>query len=183
MKLDYLWSRNRLRSLLILLGVSALLSTQPEVQAQVAAPQVATPQETYTKSLTFATAGQSIWEGEDSLIFDKFLGYSWNPQVLASNNYYDASYEICDPTGLDLGCIGFSAGRFGAGASIDTGGTAGVRYVAKAIGGKVDVSYPIDLTINYPASGTLYPGDTYTISTAYAPGRAGPGPGAGPGRA
>lgn len=115
-----------------------------------------------------------MWDGSNEFTYEKFIGTDWNKR-LGSSDYVDAvitpAFQICDPIG-NLGCTTVPAvtlGVFGGGYHLNTDGQAGLRYVAKAIGGKVDVSYPIELTIKYPAGGTLYPGDTYTVSAAYVP--------------
>jgi hypothetical protein len=125
--------------------------------ALVAALALARPahaEQSYVKALTFSTSGQSQWasgwEYEPSV--GKFFGKSWNASASAGG------FE-------DLDIIG----TFGAAASASTSGVAGVGYYASVRGGSVSASYPLQVTLRYPDNGALYPGDSYTITTSFAP--------------
>ncbi|HEX8551089.1 MAG TPA: hypothetical protein VF681_05980 [Abditibacteriaceae bacterium] len=173
MKLSWLKSRRAAGTEKVVLGALLLATAAWPVRAQVA------PGQTYSKSLPFSTSGQSMWDGGASeFSYEKFIGVDWNKR-LGSSDYIELiitpAFTICDPFEIS-GCVtvpALSAGTFGGGYHLNTDGKAGLQYVAKAIGGKVDVSYPIELTVNYPAAGVLYPGDTYSITANYAPGATG----------
>jgi hypothetical protein len=125
--------------------------------ALVAALALARPahaEQSYVKALTFSTSGQSQWASgwEYKPSVGKFFGKSWN--AAASAGGFD-----------DIDVIG----TFGAAASASTSGVAGVGYYASVRGGSVSAAYPLQVTLRYPDNGALYPGDSYTITTSFAP--------------
>src|SRR5207302_2065440 len=85
----------------------------------------------------------------------------------------------CDPTGVcqalgggDSCCTTFTGiglGSFGASGSASTSGEIGFRPSVTVNGGAVNVSYPVQVTIQYPDAGTLYPGDPFTLFTSFVP--------------
>jgi hypothetical protein len=106
--------------------------------------------QTYQRDVTFQATGQSLFMG------DKSAGYnfskSWNESKSASdsiNTYLLGSWG----GGFDASCSG----------GMSLGFTGTVRDAA------IDILYPITVTMTYPDNGVLYPGDTFTISTAFAP--------------
>jgi hypothetical protein len=137
----------------------------------------------YTQSFTFNTSNQSQWAGGPQYMANWSDEYSvsWNNSV-AGGSFTDLatpSVTICDPTGVcqALGggsdCCstipGIDFGSFGAEGSASTSGKLGLRPGVTVNGGAVNVSYPVQVTLQYPDAGTLYPGDPFTLLTSFTP--------------
>jgi HYR domain-containing protein len=105
--------------------------------------------QTNQQQLFFLTSNQGMWaEG---------------PQYVSSySQLWGATWDASDSGG------GFTDG-FGAKAKVSTSGAIGLRPHLYVNGGAVSVSYPVQITVQYPDAGTLYPGDPFTISTSFAP--------------
>jgi hypothetical protein len=128
-----------------LFALIAILLSLASVQAQ----------QTYSQPVTFSTSNQSMWSPSLGT-----AGYSYDLPLTRSWFLIDGSSSYRHVPIL---------GRFGGGASIISFGKAGLDFNAYATSGSVDVSYPLTLTLTYPDSGTLSPGQTFTVSSAWVP--------------
>jgi hypothetical protein len=110
--------------------------------------------QTSQQNLSFSTADQSIWSAGSQYVLDysKFWGVNWT-------------------NGSSMGGVRTPDGLVSANATISTnGGQFGLTPGLSVSGGAASVSYPIQVTLLYPQSGTLHPGDSFTIMTSYVPG-------------
>src|SRR5437763_1122595 len=124
-QIGYLPRASRTRRLILPLLFSGLcLAHTPAHAAQ-----------TYSKSLTFGSSNQGMWNaGPDyQATYTDFWGPSWSGS--------DSAGDMSD--------------GFGATASASTNGTLGLRAHTYVRGGAVNVGYPIQVTIQYPDAGAL----------------------------
>ncbi len=120
----------------------------------------------YANSMTFQSAGQSIWGfGQGSFDFDYFLGPQWNTGTKTIGGYFDP----CTPE-VDLFLFTIPSlclGNFGASAALGTQGRAGLQLTAHADTGTTNVNYPVSVKLQFPDRGSILAGDTFAVTSNY----------------
>src|SRR5579871_1152292 len=116
-------------------------------------------QQTYTMNARFLTNNQSLWGNGASVGFDltQDLTVPWN-----TGDFDEGSWKHVSVAGISLG-------TYGAGFNGSASGTAGLRFRNYASDGSLNINFPIQVTITSSANGPLKPGDTFTLSTDWAP--------------
>jgi hypothetical protein len=136
-------------------------------------PAAARAAQQYTQSLSFQTSNQSQWAAGPQYVAswsDEF-SRSWNGSI-GGGSFTDLSTPSVTIGDCSISCStipGISLGKFGAEATASTSGEIGLRPGVSVNGGAVNVSYPVQVTIQYPDPGTLYPGDPFTLFTSFVP--------------
>jgi hypothetical protein len=112
-------------------------------------------QQTYTQPVTFQTSNQSMW----------------NSTSAAAT--FSKEYELSQSWDFDIKKRSYKevwlVGDFGGTVIVNTKGKAGLIVNAFATSGNVDVAYPITLNLTYPDPATLSPGQTFTVTSSWAP--------------
>jgi hypothetical protein len=133
----------------------------------------------YQRDLIFKTSNQSMWASGPQYVASYSADWiaSWDNQS-SGGSFYDITIPgFCIPAVVVAGvtitpekCFpSQNLGTFGAEASVSTSGKIGLRPHLNVSGGAVSVNYPVQVTIEYPDAGTLYPGDPFTITTSFDP--------------
>ncbi len=111
--------------------------------------------DTVTQYLTFQAQDQGLWDAGSNRSYAFDLTGNWD------------AYSFDQSTGIKIPSLGhFSAGASG-GADA---GRAGLIATAYANSGKVNITYPLTFTLNYPTPSSLSPGQTFTVSSSWSPG-------------
>jgi hypothetical protein len=114
----------------------------------------------YLEPMTFTTTKQSFWNSNsDSVQWNSGQQFIAAGQVLQGNHSSSSG--------------GFSAGfnyQFAnTSANPPTGDQAGLRFLATANGGTMDVNYPLILSLTLPPQQSVLPGASFTINAAFTP--------------
>ncbi len=124
--------------------------------------------ESHDFNLSFATSNQGMWGAGAATTFSlnhEIINVPWDVGPLNIGGVTEVTVPtVSTPVG-EFG--GQSLGQFGALSTSSTSGNAGLNFRAEFDPGSVDVSYPVQVSLDVPDHGTLSPGQSFTISSSY----------------
>ena len=125
--------------------------------------------QTYSSLLAFRETGDSIWSaaGPASYTASYLLGPSWNTNGTdTAGGFVDISTPSIDLGFYTIPSIDF--GNFGATASVNSFGTAGIKLTGTVNTGSVNINYPVTVGMDFGDRNYLFAGDWNPVYTTYA---------------
>ena len=124
--------------------------------------------QTYSSQLAFRETGASIWSaaGPSSYTASYLLGPSWNTGGTdTAGGFVDISTPSIDLGFYTIPSIDF--GKFGATASVNSFGTAGLKLTGTVNTGSVNINYPVTVAMDFGDRNYLFAGDWNPVYTTY----------------
>ena len=107
----------------------------------------------YANQLPFRETGGSVWgPGQSTYTASYFLGPTWDTGGTATLGGFDDVFLL---------------GTFGAQLSASTKGKAGLNFSATASAGRVNINYPVQVSMDFGDRNYLFAGDWTTVLTSY----------------
>lgn len=112
--------------------------------------------------LTFATSGQNMWASGSAYQFEynKFLGFNWN-----ESGGFDAITNVTIPVPW---APDIHLGNYGLALNGSTSGRAGIDVGLSIDGGSVNVTYPVQVHLDYTSQ--VQPGGLFSLQSSYSVG-------------
>ena len=122
--------------------------------------------QTYSSQIAFRETGASIWNpsGPATYTTSYFLGPTWNTGGTRTAGGF---VDISTPS-VDLGLFtipGIDFGNFGATASVNSYGTAGLKFTGTVNTGSVNINYPVTVGMDFGDRNYLFAGDWNPVYT------------------
>ena len=125
--------------------------------------------QTYASQIAFRETGASIWNpvGPASYTASYLLGPTWNTGGTdTAGGFMDISTPAIDLGLFTIPSVDF--GAFGATASVNSQGVAGLNLSATVGAGSVNVNYPVTITMDFGDRNYLFAGDWNPVYTSCA---------------
>ena len=125
--------------------------------------------QTYSSQIAFRETGASIWNPAlpGNATASYLLGPSWNTGgTVTAGGFVDISTPSIDFGLFTIPSIDF--GEFGATASVNSFGTAGIKFTGTVDSGSVNVNYPVTVNMDFGDRNYLFAGDWNPVYTTYA---------------